>query len=1066
MREFRLPEDAACSVLQAKKGRESRNTVQRKEANAGNCRRYRHNHHHLVIAMVGGGGAIVDGFRRWLHRRSCVAATDLSPADLPVDESASTSAASATPSSLTAQEEFETSFLKPIRVPKRHSNHNRVNFDPQRKDMVEKDFFTEYGEASRYEIQEVVGKGSYGVVASAIDNHTGEMVAIKKINDVFEHISDATRILREIKLLRLLHHPDIVEIKHIMLPPSRREFKDIYVVFELMESDLHQVIKANDDLTPEHHQYFLYQLLRANIFHRDLKPKNILANADCKVKICDFGLARVSFDDAPSAIFWTDYVATRWYRAPELCGSFFSNYTPAIDVWSIGCIFAEMLTGKALFPGKNVVHQLDIMTDLLGTPSLDCITRIRNEKARRYLSSMRKKAPVSFSQKFPNVDPQALRLLERLLAFDPKDRPTAEEALSDPYFSALSQPENEISAQPISKLEFTFERKKLKKEDVRELIYREILEYHPKMLEEYLNGGSQTSFLYPSGVDRFKQQFAHLEEHMGKVQIGSPLQRKQVSMPRERVNRNDTEEIKNGALNGHTTNNHKHNLIKSDSISASRCISVKNHEEVHNNDYIFGDFYYDAAKVEQKKKLSLSPAIEFPQASHYKISSVACSGESTMASKNSNPIISIFFLLVTSFSNSPSAIGAPLFPKEAFPTKSGQLVVNSTSNSSIFYAFYEAQKPISSLSKTPLLIWLQGGPGCSSMTGNFYELGPWGVNSDNKTINLRPNPGAWNHIFGLVFLDNPIGTGFSIASSPDEIPRDQNGVAHHLFVAIKSFIRLNPSFKSRPIYITGESYAGKYVPAIGYYILKKNPHLPKSERINLAGVAIGDGLTDPIEQVKTHASNAYFLGLINEKQKTHLEELQNEAVKMVNSKNWSAATDARNMVLQSLSDMTGLATLYNMRRKTPYQTQLVKMLLSHKEAKLALGTNPSFEWVGCSDIVGAALHSDVMKSVKFMVELLVKESKVLLYQGQLDLRDGVVSVEAWMRKMKWEGIERFLDAERKVWSVNGVLAGYVQKSEALTHVVVLDAGHFVPADQPIHSQAMIQDWVLERGLFA
>jgi mitogen-activated protein kinase 1/3 len=125
------------------------------------------------------------------------------------------------------------------------------------------EFFSDYGDANRFKVQEVIGKGSYGVVCSAIDTLTGEKVAIKKIHDIFEHISDAARILREIKLLRLLRHPDIVEIKHIMLPPSRREFKDIYVVFELMESDLHQVIKANDDLTREHYQFFLYQLLRA-----------------------------------------------------------------------------------------------------------------------------------------------------------------------------------------------------------------------------------------------------------------------------------------------------------------------------------------------------------------------------------------------------------------------------------------------------------------------------------------------------------------------------------------------------------------------------------------------------------------------------------------------------------------------------------------------------------------------------------------------------------------------------------------------------------------------------------
>ncbi|KVI01572.1 Protein kinase, ATP binding site-containing protein, partial [Cynara cardunculus var. scolymus] len=205
---------------------------------------------------------------------------------------------------------------------------------------AEVDFFTEYGEGSRYKIEEVIGKGSYGVVCSAYDTHLGEKVAIKKINDIFEHVSDATRILREIKLRRLLCRPDIVEIKHILLPPSRREFRDIYVVFELMESDLHQVIKANDDLRLEQYLFFLYQLLRGlkyihtgcashcicvliglwvivfmNVLVLTYLYGNKCLPRRCKTQkylVCDFGLARVAFNNTPMQ-YSRQYVPNSYY---------------------------------------------------------------------------------------------------------------------------------------------------------------------------------------------------------------------------------------------------------------------------------------------------------------------------------------------------------------------------------------------------------------------------------------------------------------------------------------------------------------------------------------------------------------------------------------------------------------------------------------------------------------------------------------------------------------------------------------------------------------------------------
>ncbi|KAG1163011.1 hypothetical protein G6F36_013858 [Rhizopus arrhizus] len=207
---------------------------------------------------------------------------------------------------------------------------------------------SQFNGGDQYEVVDVVGEGAYGVVCSAVHKPTGQMVAIKRILP-FDHAMFSLRTLREIKLLKYFNHENIISILDIMKPKSLDDFTEVYLIQELMETDMHRVIRTQD-LSDDHCQYFTYQTLRAlkamhsaNVLHRDLKPSNLLLNANCDLKICDLGLARSSNSADENSGFMTEYVATRWYRAPEIMLTF-KEYTKAIDVWSVGCILAEMLS--------------------------------------------------------------------------------------------------------------------------------------------------------------------------------------------------------------------------------------------------------------------------------------------------------------------------------------------------------------------------------------------------------------------------------------------------------------------------------------------------------------------------------------------------------------------------------------------------------------------------------------------------------------------------------------------------------------------------------------------------
>uniref|UniRef100_A0A8C6ZWH8 Mitogen-activated protein kinase 15 n=1 Tax=Nothoprocta perdicaria TaxID=30464 RepID=A0A8C6ZWH8_NOTPE len=306
--------------------------------------------------------------------------------------------------------------------------------------------------AQKYEVKRRLGKGAYGIVWKAIDRRTGETVAIKKIFDAFRNRTDAQRTFREIMFLQEFgEHPNIIKLHDVI---RAQNDKDIYLIFESMETDLHAVIKKGNLLKDIHKCYIIYQLLKAtkfihsgNVIHRDQKPSNILLDADCFVKLCDFGLARslcqMNEDQGNPAL--TEYVATRWYRAPEILLSS-QSYTKGVDMWSIGCILGELLLGKPLFPGTSTVNQIEHILRVLPAPSAEDILAMQSDYRASVINRLSSGQRVTFEEILPSSTPlHALDLLKKLLVFNPDKRLTAEEALQHPYVKRFHCPAREPS---------------------------------------------------------------------------------------------------------------------------------------------------------------------------------------------------------------------------------------------------------------------------------------------------------------------------------------------------------------------------------------------------------------------------------------------------------------------------------------------------------------------------------------------------------------------------------------------------------------------------------------------
>lgn len=309
---------------------------------------------------------------------------------------------------------------------------------------------------SRYYVDTMIGEGGYGVVFSAVHRASRVHVAIKRVAP-FEHQLLAIRTLRELRLLRFFCEQsaceNVIRLLDVVIPGDRQSFQDVYLVQEMMDTDLYRVLRTQA-LSYDHAQYFTYQILRglkpihaAGVLHRDIKPSNLLVNANCDLKICDFGLARdiSSAHTSTGELQLTEYVATRWYRAPEIMLSS-KSYTKAVDMWSVGCTLYEMLRGEPLFPGKDYHHQMSLILDVLGTAAVEEIRTQCSQRALDYVRAMPWRQPRPWRTLLPDVREEALDFLARTVAMDPRKRMTVEEALAHPFVAPYHDPSDEPTA--------------------------------------------------------------------------------------------------------------------------------------------------------------------------------------------------------------------------------------------------------------------------------------------------------------------------------------------------------------------------------------------------------------------------------------------------------------------------------------------------------------------------------------------------------------------------------------------------------------------------------------------
>lgn len=403
---------------------------------------------------------------------------------------------------------------------------------------------------------------------------------------------------------------------------------------------------------------------------------------------------------------------------------------------------------------------------------------------------------------------------------------------------------------------------------------------------------------------------------------------------------------------------------------------------------------------------------------------------------------------------------------------SGYLTVDAARDANLFFWFFPA---VAGMADAPLVVWLQGGPGSSALRGVFLEHGPVKV---KKGWRVAPRRSAWTRAASMLYVDSPAGTGFSygdMVASSDEAARD-------LLVALRQFYALFPQLRANELFVAGESYGGKFAPALAMAIYAANTNGETTTttsdaaaaasayytgKINLKGVAVGNPMADP-ESMLAYGDYLYQLGLVDGAGLRRFKEREAMIGQLIAQQRWEDAWRERDALVGRASrpgrndtlfrELTGFRHRFNYLHSRDYlEKRSFKKLIRRAAVRRQLHVgNATYH---NSSAVHEAMRHDVMRSARPLYEQLVEHYDLLLYAGQLDVADPYPLMVNFIERMQWSGADAYRAAERRRWMVDGQIAGYAKTAGRLTEVLVRNAGHMVPADQPKWALDLISKFV-------